>query len=314
MRGSPDLPTTLETPAAAERNPDRPRTVAPPRGRGRLLSSCLSLALAAGALPAAEPWQAACADPPAMPRIERVVPVLPQPGKWRGKGFGDKRNSDLDLEECGRKIVGLVGVRLRGNVPKMVPLELDEDDGRYKASFTYSEGAGAAVVTWNLEVESESRITGRMTIMGRADQVEADLLEAGPSAELSACECEAVRKRHGDLGRRLARQREAAGAATAADSWGWTTDPETCALRLGEPDRSLPTQSTLDLLLRADWEGELVHRERCCSVNGAAAESGTTSTYSDWLASAADEPAGDEAAALQAQLGFLDAWLEERCE
>jgi len=253
-----------------------------------------------------------------MPQIERVVPVLPQPGKWKGKGFGDKRNSDLDLEECGRKIVGLVGVRLRGNVPKMVPLELDEDDGRYKASFTYSEGAAAAVVTWNLKVESESRITGRMTIMGRADAVEADLLEAGPSAELTGCECEAVRNRRRDLEQRLARRREGAAAATVAEAWGWTTDPTTCAIRQVEPDLSVPTQSTFEVLMRADWQGELVHHERCCSVHGAAASAGKAgerpATYSEWMRSSADEYASDVAAALGSQVGALDTWLEERCE
>ncbi len=262
---------------------------------------------------ASESWEAVCAQPPVMPAIEEVLPPVPQAGQWRGKGFGNKRKSnDVSIKECGRRIEGLIGVRLKGNVPHMVALELDEDDGRYKASFTYTEGGAAAVVTWNLEAESESRITGRMTIMGRGDQVEADLLEAAPSPEMTACECEAVQNRRADLDKMRTELEEP--SAPTPTAWGFTTDPDTCAIEETTPDRGLPTQASFEVLMNADWQGELVHHERCCTVLRAAGDGTRPATYSDWVRASADEYASDEVTAVTAQLEAIDSWLENRCQ
>lgn len=257
-----------------------------------------ALFLVASAATAVEPWDAACSAPPAMAQLEEVIGPIPLAGEWRGRGFGDKRKVEAEIKECGRRIEGMVGVRLRGNVPQMVPLELDEDDGRYKASFTYSEpGAGAAVVvTWDLEVESESRLTGRMTIMGRGDNVEADLLKAGPSPDMTACECEAVKLRRDRLAEQLA---EKASSEEVAP-WGWTTDSATCAIELTAPDLSLPTQQSYEVVMRADWEGELIHHRQCCAAHQAG---GVTS------GGGRQDPA-----ALEAEIAVLDEWLEGRCE
>ncbi len=256
------------------------------------------LTLLTVAVPARAQQGELCAEPPVMPTLEPTLPLLPSAGTWRGKGFGDKRKLEVDLEECGRKIVGMVGVRLRRGVPNMVPLELDEDDGRYKASFEWVEQGMAAVVTWNLEVESPSRVAGRMTIMGRGDQVEATLLEERPSRGMADCACETVR----------ARREELAAEASTRERSVWTLDPQSCAIA---PTVATPTSLTaagFEALKQADWAGALVHRARCCSANEAAPGS-----YTELLETATEARAEEEAAAREARMTALDDWLQERC-
>jgi hypothetical protein len=66
-------------------------------------------------------------------------------------------------------------------------------------------------------------------------------------------------------------------------------------------DRTLPTQESLEVLMRADWEGELSHRTRCCELKESGAETSS------------EEQIGAHAAAVSAQIEALDDWLEDRC-
>lgn len=279
--------------------------------------ACLLAPWSVGPVSASGSWEEECATAPAMPELEQVVAPVPQAGTWRGKGFGDKRKLDVEIEDCGRTITGMAGVKLKHVADTSIPLELDEDDGRYKASFTYTEGGVTAVVTWDLEVESESRLTGRMTIMGRGDRVEYELLEARPSPGLASCECEAIRDHREDLSARLEERRQSSQSRERADATrGWTVHPESCAIEPIATDRKLPTQASFEASMRAGWQGTLVHRERCCAVerDGAEASQTRAATYAEWLGAMPEEAASDEMESLGVQIDALDAWLQQRCE
>lgn len=281
--------------------------------RRLLIASCLLMTLAGAGASSAESWEAECGQPAVMPDIELVPAPIPQPGKWRGKGFGDKRKLDVTIEDCGQKIKGMIGVKLKHAITDMKTLER-APDGHYRAEFTYAESGMVARVTWDLEAESSSRVTGRMTIMGRADNVEADLLDPQPFPDMTNCECDLVRSRRGEIDRTLTERPGAGAAAMEAATVGWATDPETCSVSIGTADRSLPTQASIDALAQAGWEGEQVHRDRCCSVQQARAADPQSPSYSDWVRSAAVELAADEIIDLARQRAALDAWLEERCD
>lgn len=275
------------------------------------------LALFAASAPAAEPWEKVCAEEAATPEIEQAVPLVPHPGKWRGKAFGDKEKHDVEVVDCGRTIQGMARVSfVKGVVGKGVPLKRDEDDGHYRAKFVYTEGGPAAVVvTWDLEVESESRMTGQMSIIGRFRQVTAELLEAKPNPELTTCECDALEGRRDVLAGLLTHSgQNTRPTAHNSATRGWTTDSETCAILRTDLDPQFPTQASFETAARASWQGELVHRERCCTVHRAGAlDAGVPASYSEWISATGEDYASDEIAALTAEIGALDAWLLASC-
>lgn len=274
------------------------------------------LALVAASAPAAEPWEKVCAEQAATPEIEQAVPLVPHPGKWRGKAFGDKEKHDVEVVDCGRTIQGMARVSfVKGVVGKGVPLERDEDDGRYRAKFVYTEGRAAVVVTWDLEADSESRMTGQMSIMGRSREATAELLEAKPNPELTTCECDALGSRRDVLAGLLTDSgQDTRPTAQSGATRGWTTDPESCAILSADLDPEFPTQASFETAARASWQGELVHRERCCAVHReGAADADMPASYSEWISAAAEDYASDEIAALTAQVGALDAWLQASC-
>jgi hypothetical protein len=283
--------------------------------RARAVSPALLLVLVAASATAAEPWETVCAEEAAIPEIKRVVAPVPHPGKWRGKAFGDKKKHDVEIEECGRTIQGMARVSfVKGIVGKSVLLERDEDDGHYRAKFVWAESGAAVVVTWDLEAESESRMTGGMTVIGRHSQVTAELLEAEPNPELAICECDAVGSRREVLASQLTDRRNAVPTAQDGATSAWKTDPNTCSILSGELAPTLPTQASFEVVARAGWQGEVVHRERCCAVHRAASpDSDAPTTYSEWIGAAPEEHASDEIAALTAEVGALDAWLLARC-
>jgi len=224
-----------------------------------------------------------------------------------GKGFGDRERLDVEVEECGQKVLGMAGVRLRHRVLKMLELERDEG-GRYEASFHYSEGGPPVVVTWDLEAKSRTRMTGSMTIMGRHSGVEAELREPGVDIELKACERLALKARRD-------RVAESESDRDRQERRGWRTDPESCTVDESRLDRSFPTQPSFELAARTAFEGELVHRQRCCDKQSAWATAGVDPlpSYTEWLAVPSPEKVADEQAARTAELATLDAWLDDHC-
>lgn len=239
-----------------------------------------------------------------MPAVQRVFGPVPLPGQWRGRGFGDKRKLDVEIAQCGRIIEDMVGVRLKHVAPISVDLERDEDDGRYKASYTHAERGMAVVVRWDLEAESEARVVGRMSIMGRSDEVEFELLEPEPSVEMTACGCAAVQERRdllvAALNSATSEVQNRSGAAAGALS-SWTVEPSTCTLRENDVDQTLPTRASFDAVLRADWRGQLVHQRSCCRRHS----EGSAFTEADY-ASGREE-------ALSVAIAALDEWLEDGC-
>lgn len=267
------------------------------RGLRRREVPIVLLLLVAGVVPdTVDAQSSVCTEPATMPSVERVFGPVPLPGKWRGKGFGDKRKFDVEITECGQVIEDMVGVRLKHVVPISVDLERDEDDGRYKASYTHAERGMAVVVKWDLEVESESRLVGRMSVMGRSDDVEYELLEPEPGIDMVGCGCAAVRLRREALAAALESPTDEAGELAS-----WRLEPSTCALEEHQPDQTLPTRSSFDAVLRADWEGQLVHQQSCCRQKSEGAAFGE------------DDRGAGRAAALAAAIAVLDGWLDQTC-
>ena len=262
--------------------------------------AALAAAILFLAPPVAAQWQSECATQPSAPEIAQAVGPTPLPGKWRGKGFGDRERFDIEVEECGHKLTGAAGVEWKRGAIQFVPL-VRGDDGSYHGTFATKQGKMPLVITWTVDVESERHMEGLMTIMGRPDGITFDLLEAKLYVEGPGCECRALRDR---------RARVAARSEAGLDGL-WQTDPRSCAVTATEPragSGDFPSQASFAVAAGAARAGELVRRERCCAVQ----KSGGASAFSTWLADGTHGASLDSEAD-RAELASLDGWIRNHC-
>ncbi|MGE0639956.1 MAG: hypothetical protein AB7G12_17450 [Thermoanaerobaculia bacterium] len=274
-----------------------------PAWRSNANRAALGTALLLVAPPVAAQWQSECATQPSAPAIARAVAPTPLPGKWRGRGFGDRERFDIEVEECGHKLTGAAGVEWKKGVIEFVPL-VRSDDGSYHGTFTYKKGKMPLVITWTVDVESERHMEGMMTIMGRPDGITFDLLEAKPYVEGPGCDCRALKDRRAQV---------AARSEAGLDGL-WQTDPRTCAVAAGDPragSGDFPSQASFEVAARAARAGELVRRERCCAVQKTGGAAGAAA-FSTWLADGT-HAAGLDAEADRAELAGLDSWIRDHC-
>ena len=290
---------------------DRPtvsRSFSPPAFRRILVSFCALVVLAVVA-PVEAQWEEECAREPEMPTLEQVIPPIPLPGRWRAEGWGDRERFDMEVEDCGQRLMGPAKVEDRGGALKTIPL-IRDDDGTYEARFA----RGPAVVTWSVEADAEDRMTGVMTIMGRPDDFELELLDGKLNPELAGCHCLAVADRRDGVEEILEelRQRPGTLVAAATEEGGvWQTDAASCAISEGTLDEDFPTQKSFEAAASAAYRGELVHRDRCCEVQRAHAE-GSSPPYAEWQDVEANL-AVDVGVAYEEELRGLETWLDEHC-